>query len=426
MIMLKFLIKGMIRDRHRSLFPVIVVAFGVLLTTVVYSFINGQINELVHSNAVMDTGHLKVMTRSYYKLASQMPNDLGLTGVGKLLDSLNNEYPGYDWTPRIKFTGLLDVPDENRETKAQYRVFGLAVDLFNKDSREAGRLNLGKAIVRGKVPGKSREILISEALAEKMDTDIGDPVTFLTTNSGGSIAVQNFIISGTIRFGIAAMDRGAIITDISDMQYTLEMSDGAGVILGFNKNNFYLPEEAERIKNNFNSKFINSDDKYSPVMLTLEDQNGLKEYLQYVNAVGLIIVGIFLFAMSIVLLNAGLMSGIRRYGEVGVRLALGEAKGRVYKTLLYESVFIGIIGSVIGIAAGLAVSYYMQKVGIDISETLRNSTALMPNLIRAKIDTTSFYIGFIPGLLATIIGTAFSGMQIFKRQTASLFKELEV
>jgi len=29
-------------------------------------------------------------------------------------------------------------------------------------------------------------------------------------------------------------------------------------------------------------------------------------------------------------------------------------------------------------------------------------------------------------LLATLIGTAFSGVQIFKRQTASLFKELEV
>ncbi|MGA8265547.1 MAG: FtsX-like permease family protein, partial [Ignavibacteriaceae bacterium] len=136
--------------------------------------------------------------------------------------------------------------------------------------------------------------------------------------------------------------------------------------------------------------------------------------------------GIFLFAMSIVLLNSGLMSGIRRYGELGVRLALGETKDNIYKTLLYESVFIGLIGSVIGIVSGLAVSYYMQEVGIDISDTLRNSTTIMPNIIKARIDITSFYIGLIPGLLATLIGTAFSGVQIFKRQTASLFKELEV
>ncbi len=424
--MLGFLIKGMIRDRHRSLFPVIVVAFGVLLTTVVYSFINGQINELVHSNAVMDTGHLKVMTKEYSKLANQMPNDLALTGVTNLIKSLSNEYPGYDWTPRIKFTGLLDVPDVNRETKAQYRVFGFAVDLFSKESKEIGRLNLGKAILKGQMPEKRGEILISEVLAEKMGIKIGDPVTLLSTNSGGSMTVQNFIVSGTVRFGIAVMDRGAIISDLSDIQNMLEMPDGASVILGFNKNNFYLSGEAEKIKNNFNNKLDNLKDQFSPVMLTLDDQNGLREYLQYVNTVGLIITGIFLFAMSIVLLNSGLMSGIRRYGELGVRLALGETKDNIYKTLLYESIFIGLIGSVIGIVSGLAVSYYMQEVGIDISDTLRNSTTIMPNIIKARIDITSFYIGLIPGLLATLIGTAFSGVQIFKRQTASLFKELEV
>jgi putative ABC transport system permease protein len=37
----------------------------------------------------------------------------------------------------------------------------------------------------------------------------------------------------------------------------------------------------------------------------------------------------------------------------------------------------------------------------------------------------SFFIGFIPGLLATILGTSISGIGIYKRQTSQLFKELE-
>ena len=416
----------MLRDHHRSLFPIIVVALGVLLTTVVYSFINGDMNDLVDSNARFDTGHLKVMTRAYNNLADQMPNDLALTDVEKLIRSLSNKYPGYDWTPRIKFVGLLDVPDENGETKAQNPVFGLAVNLFSKRSNEKERLNLGKSIVRGRVPDKSGEILISEELVIKMDTDIGHPVTLLSTNSSGAMAVQNFIVCGTVRFGITAFDRGAMITDLSDMQYALEMPEGAAEILGFNKSKFYIPAEAEKIKTNFNNQFINSGDQFSPLMLTLGDQNGLSEYLQYVNLIGFLIVGIFLIAMSIVLLNTRLMCGIRRYGEVGIRLALGEAKDRIYKSLLYESVLIGITGSIIGTALGLAITLYLQEFGIDISETLRNSSIMMPNLLRAKISFTSFYIGFIPGLLATSIGTTFSGIQIFKRQTASLFKELEV
>jgi putative ABC transport system permease protein len=423
--MIRFLIKGMLRDHHRSLFPIIVVALGVLLTTVVYSFINGEINDMIDSNARFETGHLKVMTRAYNNLASQMPNDLALTGVEKLMRSLNNEYPEYDWTARIKFVGLLDVPDENGETKAQNPVFGLAVNLLNKRSNEVERLNLVKSLVRGRIPVKLGEILISEELAKKMNTNIGNPVTLLSTNSSGAMAVQNFIVCGTVRFGITAIDRGAMITDLLDMQYALEMPDGAAEILGFNKSNFYLPADAEKIKINFNTNFSSSDDQFSPLMLTLGNQNGLSEYLQYVNLVGFLIVGIFLIAMSLVLLNTGLMSGIRRYGEVGVRLAIGEAKNRIYKSLLYESVLIGIAGSVIGIALGLAITLYLQEIGIDISGTLRNSSIIMPNLLRAKISFTSFYIGFIPGLLATSIGTTFSGIQIFKRQTASLFKELE-
>jgi putative ABC transport system permease protein len=160
-------------------------------------------------------------------------------------------------------------------------------------------------------------------------------------------------------------------------------------------------------------------------MLTLEDQNGLREYIHYLDVVVLFIIGVFLFAMSAVLLNAGLMSGIRRYGEVGIRLALGESKNQIYKTLIYESVLIGLIGSVIGTLIGLLVSLYFQNVGIDVSGQFRNSTLMVSNLIRARINFPSFYIGFIPGLIATITGTALSGIQIFRRQTASLFKELE-
>jgi putative ABC transport system permease protein len=414
------------RDRHRSLFPIIIVSFGVLLTTVLYSFISGELNDLIDSNARFDTGHLKIMTRLYDSLAGQMPNDLALTGAEKLLLSLRNTYPDYDWTARIKFVGLLDVPDENGETKAQNPIFGLAVNLLGKNSMEGERLNLGKSIVRGRMPEKSREILISEEFTKRMNTGIGHSVTLLSTTSGGAMAVQNFIVCGTVKFGVAPMDRGAMITDISDIRFTLEMPDGASEIIGFNKNKFYDPIEAGKIKVDFNSQFSHADNQYSPLMVTLEDQNGLGEYLDYINTVGVIIVGIFLVAMSAVLLNTGLMSGIRRYGEVGVRLALGEAKDRIYKSMLYESVLIGFAGSVIGTGFGLIVALYLQEFGIDITDTLRTTSIMMSNILRARISVVSFYIGFIPGLLATLIGTAFSGIQIFQRQTASLFKELEV
>ena len=423
--MIRFLFKGLLRDRHRSLFPVIIVAVGVFLTTFLYSWMNGVINDMTDSNARFDTGHLKVMTRAYSVLANQLPNDLALTGIDKTMESLKAEYPGYEWTARIKFGGLLDTPDENGETKSQAPAAGFGIDLLGKNSKEIERLNIKKAIVRGRIPEKPWEILISDEFAKRMDVGVNSKVTLLSTSSSGAMAVQNFIISGTVEFGISAMDRGAIIADVGDVQYALEMPNGAGEILGFSNDMFYNSKTADKMAAEFNKRYSKPDDKYSPIMLTLEDQNGLREYLQYVNVVIFFIIGVFLIAMSAVLLNAGLMSSIRRYGEVGIRLALGESKDHIYKSLLNESVLIGLVGSIIGTALGLLLALYFQEKGLDMSGQFKNSTLMVNNMIKARISFTSYYIGFIPGLIATLVGTSLSGIQIFKRQTASLFKELE-
>jgi putative ABC transport system permease protein len=49
----------------------------------------------------------------------------------------------------------------------------------------------------------------------------------------------------------------------------------------------------------------------------------------------------------------------------------------------------------------------------------------MPAVFHARITSAAFFIGFIPGLLSTVIGTMLSGIGIYKRKTAQLFKELE-
>jgi putative ABC transport system permease protein len=120
-----------------------------------------------------------------------------------------------------------------------------------------------------------------------------------------------------------------------------------------------------------------------------------------------------------------LMSGIRRYGEIGVRLAIGESKGHVYRMLIGEALAAGIAGSFLGTFLGLGISYYLQEVGIDISGMLQSAAILFPNILKAKIGVGAFYIGFIPGLGATVLGALISGINIFRRETAQLFKELE-
>ncbi len=79
-------------------------------------------------------------------------------------------------------------------------------------------MNIEKSLQSGKIPTKRGEILISDELAKKLNVGVGDDATFLGSTMYGSMAMQNFVIVGTVHFGTTAMDKGAIIVDFKDTQ----------------------------------------------------------------------------------------------------------------------------------------------------------------------------------------------------------------
>ncbi len=214
--------------------------------------------------------------------------------------------------------------------------------------------------------------------------------------------------------------------DITDAQEALDMEDAASEILGYFKDGVYDDLKAQEVQKSFNAKYSIPDDEFSPQMARLVEQEGLGEYIAMADNISAIMVFVLVFALSIVLWNTGLLGGLRRYSEFGVRLALGEEKKHIFKTTIYEAIFIGIIGSIVGTIFGLAATYYMQEVGWDISGLIKNIGMMLPSVYRAQVTPDLFYIGFIPGVLATVLGNALAGFAIYKRKTSQLFHELEV
>jgi len=425
--MIRFLIKGLMRDRSRSLLPLIVVAIGVMLAVFMRGYINGIMVDLIEQSARFNTGHVKVMTAAYADNMDQVPNDLALMGVSDLQARLESTFPEMEWVTRIKFGGLIDVPDENGETRSQGPAMGIALDLLSGTSGEAQRLNLENSLVRGTLPSASGEVLLSEEFAQKLGVDPGEEVTLIGSTMNGGMAIHNFKVSGTLKFGNTGLDRGTVIADLKDIQVALDMEDAAGEIYGFFPGGFYDDELADPVVARFNQEFADPEDEYAPVMVRLRDQQELALFVDLAGSMGAIVTFVFMVAMSLVLWNAGLLGGLRRYGEIGIRLAIGEDKGHVYRTMIGESVMIGIAGTIVGTAIGLGFSYLLQTNGLDISQFTQNASAgvMMPNVVRSRITPPDFYIGFIPGLISTVAGTMLSGIGIYKRKTAQLFKELE-
>ena len=483
--MIRFLAKGLVRDRSRSLFPLLAIIITVTLVIFGIGFMEGAMNNFLQSTAVISSGHVKVVTKAYKKESNQLPNDLALFDIENIIQTLSDMYPDYFWTPRITFGGLLDVPDENGETKEQAPVFALGIDFFSEKSRQVEIWELEKCLISGRLPKDRDDALVSTKLAKQLGIGSGSSITLIGSTMDNAFTTYNFNVVGTFNLYKGQTDRQMMLVDISGARQALDMEDAASEILGYHNSLYYHDEEAVTIRKHFNITYsdsiaqilrneeskdilsymngwneINTIEKsklpqqrsnalfdnqmydnseewgelsvedpsiYTPTMVALRDDSQLATMVDFSTVALGVMAGIFLVIVMIVLWNMGLMNGLRRYGEIGLRLAIGESKGQVYRSMVNEAVLIGFVGTLIGTIFGISLTYYVQEFGIDYSEAVNqiSGTMVVPNVFYAKVTPELYYIGFIPGVLATVLGTMLAGLAIYKREMSQLFKELE-
>ena len=483
--MIRFLAKGLVRDRSRSLFPLLAIIITVTLVIFGIGFMEGATNTFLQSTAVISSGHVKVVTKAYKKESNQLPNDLALFDTKNIIQTLSDMYPDYFWTPRITFGGLLDVPDKNGETKEQAPVFALGIDFFSEKSRQVEIWELEKCLISGRLPKDRDDALVSTKLAKQLGIVSGSSITLIGSTMDNAFTTYNFNVVGTFNLYKGQTDRQMMLVDISGARQALDMEDAASEILGYHNSLYYHDEEAVTIRKHFNITYsdsiaqilrneeskdilsymngwneINTIEKsklpqqrsnalfdnqmydnseewgelsvedpsiYTPTMVALRDDSQLATMVDFSTVALGVMAGIFLVIVMIVLWNMGLMNGLRRYGEIGLRLAIGESKGQVYRSMVNEAVLIGFVGTLIGTIFGISLTYYVQEFGIDYSEAINqlSTTMVLPNVFYAKVTPELYYIGFIPGVLATVLGTMLAGLAIYKREMSQLFKELE-
>ena len=427
--MFNFLLKGLIRDKSRSFFPVIIITSIVAIIIFFSGFLNGIYNSLFFNTALINSGHIKVVTHAYNEEYQLLPNDLALLEVNDIKKQLDSIYVDYLWTPRITFAGLLDVPNDIGETLSQSPVLALGIDFLSSNSNLNDIWKLEDKIIQGKMLENSYDILVSEKLSNRLKVYPGSEVTFIGSTMHGGFTMYNYIVKGVFDLNMGPIDKDMMIVDLEGARVALDMNNSASEILGYSKKLFFDDKETVMMRNKYNIIYSDTSDVYRPVMLALRDSNQMDSLIDFSNAIMGIILVVFLIVVTLVLWNMGIMSGLRRYGEIGMRLAIGETKGHVFKSMVIESFIIGLLGSFLGTFIGITVTIYFQKFGIDYSkaiDSLSSSNFAMPNIFYPQVTPELFYIGFFPGILATVFGTMLAGRAIYKREMSQLFKELEV
>ena len=181
-----------------------------------------------------------IRDRAYNEESQLLPNDLAILNSDSLVNGLNQKYQEFFWTPRITFAGLLDVPDENGDTKSQGPVMALGIDFFSANSRQAEIWKIDNILEEGNSPKKINDLLISTKLATQLNVSVGESVTFIGSTMNNAFTTYNFYISGTFNLRKGQTDRQMILVDISGAREALDMQDAASAIFGFSNSLYYL------------------------------------------------------------------------------------------------------------------------------------------------------------------------------------------
>ena len=397
-------------------------------------FMDGVFMGMIDMTAKMDTGHIRFVNKPFYEEEHLIPMDRALAGQKKTLAWLKKQGdPRIQWAPRIRWGAIMDVPDEDGNTMSQTPVSGMAIQMLDPQSPERERLQLEQSVIKGQIPTGSRQMLVGYQLAETLKLKIGDTVTLMGQTFDGGLATDNYTVAGFIRFGVAAMDKKMALIDLADAQQTFYMENMVTDWLGFLPVSFSY-DKYEKIKHRIEQGLTAlkqnppedwaSDDE--PIVLSILDQRNIGEIIRKFELIRGVIVLIFTFLMVLVLWNAGLINGIHRYGEMGLRLAMGETHKALMASLAWEAFAIGLLGAVAGCLVGGTVVYFLQEVGVDMGDAMAQSGLMLNDVVRGRLTVEGFIRGVVPGMTASVAGSLIASLAIFQRSEANLFRELEM
>ena len=121
----------------------------------------------------------------------------------------------------------------------------------------------------------------------------------------------------------------------------------------------------------------------------------------------LIIMGIILFALAFGIINTMMMAILERVKELGMLMAIGMNKKRVFRMIMLETIFLTLVGAVIGMGLGALVIWITGHTGLNFSSVSEGLEAMgYSAIIFPEIDAGFFFLVtvlvIVTGILASI------------------------
>ncbi len=336
------------RNPTRSWVVIAAIALGIWAAIFMSGFATGMMNSYVDGAISNIVGHIQIHHPSFQE-------DKETKYIISELDLLTEEIKNYN---NLKAMSLRSIGTGMIASSKGAR--GIEIQGVDPDS-EATVRQLDTKIIDGDYLNveKRNPILISQRIADKLNVKIRSRVVLTFQDLEGEIISAAFRVNGIFDTKNNQFDEGHAFVLRSDLNRLLGADPNDAHEVGI------LLSEKEEIKNivpQWASKFPST--KVEPYYIISPD---LQLYESQMSSITMIYLVVILLALIFGIINTMLMTILERLRELGMLMAIGMNKVRVFLMIVLETFMLSFVGVPLGLLLGtLTISYFGQK-GLNLS-----------------------------------------------------------
>jgi len=403
--------KNVWRNKLRSFIIILAIAVGLFGGIFTNAFFVGMLDQRINAVIGNETANLQLHHPSFLldeSINNGMPDIISIFKKIKTVDGVK----GISF--RINETGMASTAESNTGVM----INGIDPELEKEVTKIHEKLYEGEYLnTSSQIP-----ILIGKKLSEKLNTDLGDKIILSMADGDGEVVYAAFKVRGIYNTNNDMFDGVHVFVLKDKLQQLLKTPPNYATEIAISMEDDQLTLKAkEDIKALFQADV---DQKEIIVQDWREIDPSLNLMIQSMDTFAWFFIIIILIALAFGIVNTMIMVVMERTRELGMLMAIGMNKRRVFSMILWETVFLSSVGAVIGLVFSAIVIGYLGKVGLDLSLFGKGMNALGFDTIIYLKSSIEFYITVASLVFITaIIASIFPARQALKLQPAEAVRD---
>lgn len=334
------------RNKVRSLIIMGSVALGLVAGLFVLSIYKGMLTDRVNTVIREEVAHLQIHDPAFKE---DYDAKYVITDINKVQDKLKRMQSVTAFTTRTLSQGMVATGTGS----SGIQIIGVNPEREDTVSKLSSKIIEGDGF-RTK---KTHQIIIGKKLADKMHLKINSKAILTFTDRESNIVSAAFRVAGIYQTDNAPRDERIAFVRHDELNALLSMGDDyheLAIILRHD-------EDIDSVRSDLISAFpqakIESWQELSPETKLMIETTDQYSY---------IFITIIMFALSFGIINSMLMAVLERSREIGMLLALGMNRLKVFAMILTETIFLTLSGTPAGILISWLIVIFYQRYGLDI------------------------------------------------------------